>query len=136
MEELGAKTISVPVTRIPQALKRNIVTTALIPSNVHPLLGLDRHVTHFTEGYDQVRFGSVIFQVSMNAIKWESLPADIKDAFRRSSVEQFLKEIGQMWKDDEQPGIELMRKFGKKHIVLTKKETDEFCSKLEPVVER
>ena len=29
-----------------------------------------------------------------------------------------------------------MRKFGKKHIVLTKKETDEFRSKLEPVVER
>ena len=96
MEELGAKTISVPVTRIPQSMQRNIVITALIPFNVQPLLGLERHVTHFTEGYDQVRFGSVIFQVSINASKWESLPVDIKDAFRRSSDEQFLKEIGQM----------------------------------------
>ena len=136
LEELGAKTISVPVTRIPQSMQRNIVTTALIPFSVQPLLGLERHVTHFTEGYDQVRFGSVIFQVSMNASKWESLPADIKDAFRRASGEQFLKEIGQMWKDDEQRGIELMQKFGKEHIVLTKEETDEFRSKLEPVVER
>ena len=83
-----------------------------------------------------MRFGSVIFQVSMNAIKWESLPADIKDAFRRSSDEQFLKEIGQMWKDYEQRGIEVTQKFGKEHIILTKEETDEFCSKLEPVVER
>ena len=72
----------------------------------------------------------------MNASKWESLPADIKDAFRRASDEQFLKEIGQMWKDDEQRGIEVMQKFGKEHIVLTKAETDEFRSKLEPVVER
>ena len=63
LEELGAKTISVPVTRIPQSMQRNIVTTALIPFNVQPLLGLERHVTHFTEGYDQIRFGSVIFQV-------------------------------------------------------------------------
>jgi len=136
LEELGAQTISVPVMRIPQSMQRNIVTTALIPFNVQPILGLERHVTHFTEGYDQVRFGSVIFQVSMNVSKWESLPAEIKDAFRRASDEQFLKEIGQMWKDDEQRGIEVMQKFGKEHIVLTKAETDEFRSKLEPVVER
>jgi TRAP-type C4-dicarboxylate transport system substrate-binding protein len=136
LEELGAQTISVPVTRIPQSLQRNIVTTALIPFNVQPLLGLERHVTHFTEGYDQARFGSVIFQVSMNASKWESLPADVKDAFRRASNERFLKEIGLMWKDDEQRGIDLMQKFGKEHIVLTKEETDEFRNKLEPVVER
>ena len=136
LEELGAQTISVPVMRIPQSMQRNIVTTALIPFNVQPILGLERHVTHFTEGYDQVRFGSVIFQVSMNASKWESLPADVKDAFRRASNEQFLKEIGLMWKNDEQRGIDLMQKFGKEHIVLTKEETDEFRSKLEPVVER
>ena len=54
LEELGAKTISVPVTRIPQSMQRNIVTTALIPFNVQPRLGLERQVTHFTEGYDQV----------------------------------------------------------------------------------
>ena len=64
------------------------------------------------------------------------MPVDVKDAFRRSSDEQFLKEIGQMWEDDEQRGIEVIQKFGKEHIVLTKEETDEFRSKLEPVVER
>lgn len=63
MEELGAQTISAPVMRIPQSMQRNIVTTALISFNVQPILGLERHVTHFTEGYDQIRFGSVIFQV-------------------------------------------------------------------------
>ena len=72
----------------------------------------------------------------MNASKWQSLPAEIKDAFRKASDARFLKEIGQMWKDDEQRGIEVMQKFGKEHIVLTEEETNEFRSKLEPVVER
>ena len=54
------------------------------------------------------------------------MPVDVKDAFRRSSDEQFLKKIGQMWEDDEQRGIEVIQKFGKEHIVLTKEETDEF----------
>ena len=87
---------------------------------------------------DMIQYDLVVsyFRSQMNASKWESLPADIKDAFRRASDEQFLKEIGQMWKDDEQRGIEVMQKFGKEHIVLTKAETDEFRSKLEPVVER
>ena len=87
---------------------------------------------------DMIKYDLVVsyFRSQMNASKWESLPADIKDAFRRASDEQFLKEIGQMWKDDEQRGIEVMQKFGKEHIVLTKAETDEFRSKLEPVVER
>ena len=87
---------------------------------------------------DMIKYDLVVsyFRSQMNASKWESLPADIKDAFRRSSDEQFLKEIGQMGKDDKQRGIEVMQKFGKEHIVLTKEETDEFRSKLEPVVER
>ena len=87
---------------------------------------------------DMIKYDLIVsyFRSQKNASKWESLPADIKDAFRRASDEQFLKEIGQMWKDDEQRGIEVMQKFGKEHIVLTKAETDEFRSKLEPVVER
>ena len=136
LEELGAKTISVPVTRIPQSLQRNIVTTALIPFNVMPLLGLNNHISHFTEGYEMTRFGSVIFQVSMNKEKFNSFPPDVKAVFRKASDEAFLREIGQMWKDDEQRGIELMEQFGREHIVLSKEETAEFLKALEPVVER
>ena len=49
LEELGAKTVSVPVTRIPQTLQRNIATTVLIPFNVQPLLGLNQHISSFTK---------------------------------------------------------------------------------------
>ena len=136
LEEFGAETFSVPVTKIPQSLQRNIVTTALIPFNVMPLLGLNNHISHFTEGHEMTRFGNVIFQVSVNKEKFNSFPPDVKAAFRQASDEEFLREIGQMWKDDEQRGIKLMEQFGKEHIVLSKEETAEFRRTLEPVVER
>ena len=82
------------------------------------------------------RFGSVIFQVSMNKEKFNSFPPDVKAVFRQASDEAFLREIGQMWKDDEQRGIKLMEQFGREHIVLSKEETAEFSKALEPVVER
>ena len=136
LEELGAKTVSVPVTRIPQTLQRNIATTVLIPFNVQPLLGLNRHITSFTEGHEQTRFGSVVFQVSMNKEKWDSLPPEIQAVFRKASDENFLRRIGKVWKDDEQRGVDLMTKFKREHIVLTKEETEVFRKKLEPVIDR
>ena len=136
MEELGAQTISAPVMRIPQSMQRNMVTTALIPFNVQPLLGLNQHISSFTEGYEQTRFGSVVFQVSMNKDKWESLPPEIQAAFRKASDENFLRRIGKLWREDEQRGVDLMTKFKREHIVLTKEETEAFRIKLEPVIDK
>jgi TRAP-type C4-dicarboxylate transport system substrate-binding protein len=136
LEELGANTISVPVTRIPQSMQRNMVTTALIPFNVQPLLGLNQHISSFTEGHNQTRFGSVVFQVSMNKDKWESLPPEIQAVFRKASDENFLRRIGKLWREDEQRGVDLMTKFKREHIVLTKEETEAFRIKLEPVIDK
>ena len=136
LEELGAKTVSVPVTRIPQTLQRNIATTVLIPFNVQPLLGLNQHISSFTEGYEQTCFGSVVFQVSMNKDKWESLPPEIQAAFRKASDENFLRRIGKLWREDEQRGVDLMKKFKREHIVLTKEETEAFRIKLETVIDK
>ena len=136
LEELGAKTVSVPVTRIPQTLQRNIATTVLIPFNVQPLLGLNQHISSFTEGYEQTCFGSVVFQVSMNKDKWESLPPEIQAAFRKASDENFLRRIGKLWREDEERGVDLMTKFKREHIVLTKEETVAFRIKLEPVIDK
>ena len=136
LEELGAQTVSVPVTRIPQTLQRNIATTVLIPFSVQPLLGLNGHISSFTEGYNQTRFGSVVFQVSMSKKKWASLPPDIQNAFRKASDKEFLRKTGRMWREDEQRGVDLMTKFKREHIVLTKKETEAFRIKLEPVIDK
>ena len=136
LEELGAKPISVPVRMIPQTLQRKVATTIMLPLTANPLLKLNRHISHFTEGHDQTRFGSVVFQLSMGQQKWNSLPSDIQAAFRKASGEKILRTAGRVWQDDEQRGIKEMKDFKREHIVLTKEETEKFRVRLEPVIER
>ena len=42
-----------------------------------------------TEGHDQTRFGSVVFQASMNLEKWNSLPPNVQEAFEKASIVTF-----------------------------------------------
>ena len=72
----------------------------------------------------------------MNKDKWESLPPEIKTVFRKASDKNFLRKIGQVWREDEQRGVDLMTKFKREHIVLTKEETEAFRVKLEPVIDK
>ena len=136
LEELGADPISVPVKNIPQTIQRKVATTVMLPFTANPLLKLNQYISHMTEGHEQTRFGTVVFQVSMNQKRWDSLPNDIKEAFRQASGERILRRAGQVWHSDEQRGLDLMLKFKRKHIVLTKEETEAFRTHLEPVVER
>ena len=135
-EELGATTINTTVRQIPQVLQRNVVNSVLITANIVKPLGLERHIGSMTEGHNSTRFANAVLSVTMNKDKWNSLPPDIQRAFREAGNEEFLKRIGKVWKDYEKPGIDKLVQFKKKHIVLTKEETDAFREKLEPVVER
>ena len=136
LEELGADPISVPVKNIPQTIQRKVATTVMLPFTANPLLKLNQYITHMTEGHEQTRFGTVVFQVSMNQQRWNSLPDDIQKAFQTASDERILRRAGQVWHEDEKRGLDLMLKFKRKHIVLSEEETEAFRLQLEPVVER
>ena len=72
----------------------------------------------------------------MNQSRWESLPDEIKAAFRQASDKNFLRKADQVRHSDEQRGVDLMKKFNRKHIVLIDEDTEAFRIQLEPVVER
>lgn len=136
LEALGAKPVSVPVKRLPQTIQRKVATTVMLPFTANPLLKLNQYITHMTEGHEQTRFGTVVFQVSMNQEKWNSLPSDIQAAFREASGEWIVRKAGQVWHDDEKRGLDLMLTHKKTHIVLNKEETEAFEIALQPVTER
>ena len=71
----------------------------------------------------------------MNQSRWESLLVEIKAAFRQASDENFLRKAGQVWHSNEQRGVDLIKKFNRKHIVLNDEDTEAFRIQLEPVVE-
>ena len=63
-------------------------------------------------------------------------PGTRNEKTQHPSDEDFLRKIGKLWREDEQRGVDLMTKFKREHIVLTKEETDIFKQKLEPVIDK
>lgn len=136
IEALGAEPTSMPVPDLPQALAKKVVDGAFIPFEIVPALSLQDQTQYQIEGAGNARFGTSVFQVSMNAARWDSLPPEIQQAFRDASDEDWLREVGEIWRRTEERGIEIATEAGNEHIVLSEDETASFQEALAPVVDR
>lgn len=136
IEALGASPVSMPVPDLPQALQKGAVDGAFIPWEIIPPLKIQEQTQYQIEGTDMARFGTTTFQVSMNKARWDSLPADIQQAFKDASGREWWGRIGELWRAADDFGIGLAVDSGNEHVVLTEDETAAFFDALEPVVER
>jgi TRAP-type C4-dicarboxylate transport system substrate-binding protein len=136
IEALGAAPAAMPVPDLPQALSKKVVDGAFIPWEIIPALKLQDLIKYEIEGPKKVRFGNTTFQVSMNEARWNSLPADVKKAFTDNSGEAWVREVGQIWAQDDDLGIAVAVKAGNHHIQLNESELGAFKAKLDPVVNR
>jgi TRAP-type C4-dicarboxylate transport system substrate-binding protein len=136
VEALGATPVTMPVPDLPQALTTNAVDGAMIPFEIIPALQLQETTDFQIEGPDSHRFGTTTFQVSMNRARWDALPDDLKEIFTQQSGEDWLREIGQVWRDSDNGGLKLAVDSGNEHIVLTAEEMEAFNQVLAPVVDR
>lgn len=136
IEALGAQPVAMPVPELPQALSKKVVDGALIPWEIIPPLKLQEQTQFQIEGADEERLGTAVFQVSMNKAKWDSLPDDVKAAFRQASDEAWLREVGEMWRASDDGGIAAATGAGNTHIMLSADETATFMEATAPVVDR
>jgi TRAP-type C4-dicarboxylate transport system substrate-binding protein len=136
IEALGASPVGMPVPDLPQALSKKVVDGAFIPWEIIPALKLQEQIKYEIEGPGKVRFGNTTFQVSMNQARWDKLPADVQKAFTDASGDDWLREVGKIWADNDDGGIAVATKAGNQHVQLTAAELDLFKQKLEPVVQR
>lgn len=136
IEALGASPAAMPVPELPPALQKGVVDGAFIPWEIIPPLKIQDQTRYQIEGADEARFGSTVFQVSMNKARWDALPEDIQQIFREASGDEWLAEVGQIWRAIDDFGIDLAVKSGNEHIVLTEEETAAFNEALAPVVDR
>ncbi len=136
IEALGAAPTAMPVPDLPQALSKKVVDGALIPFEIIPTLQLQDLTEYQIEGHNQTRFGTTVFQLSMNLATWNSLPTDIQQVFIDQSGEEWLRHVGEVWAQSDAEGIVVATAAGNVHTVLTEQETDTFQIALEPVIER
>ncbi|MBS3848757.1 TRAP transporter substrate-binding protein [Devosia sp. BSSL-BM10] len=136
VEALGANPVSMPVPDLPQALSRGVVDGALIPWEIIPALQLQDLTDYQIELAAETRLGTSVFQVSMNQDRWNSLPEDIQQVFLDNSGEDWLREVGSIWRNIDNGGIKVATDAGNQHIMLTPQESAVFAEKLEPVIDR
>ncbi|KAF0675998.1 TRAP transporter substrate-binding protein [Profundibacterium mesophilum] len=136
IEALGASPVAMPVPELPPALQKGVVDGALIPWEIIAPLRLEQQTDYDIEGADKERLGTTAFQMSMNAARWAELPDDIKQAFRDASGPEWLTEMGRVWRENDDKGIEMAVAAGNTHITLTEEETQAFRDAVAPVVDR
>jgi TRAP-type C4-dicarboxylate transport system substrate-binding protein len=136
IEALGATPVGMPVPDLPQALSTGAVDGALIPWEIIPPLKIQELTQYQIEGPEHERFGTTTFQISMNQAVWDSLPDDLKEVVDKNSGEDFAREVGQVWRDSEEGGINVALKDGNELVTLTEEEMQAFRIAMEPVVKR
>jgi len=136
IEQLGATPVSMPVPDLPQALATHAVDGALIPWEIIPALKLQDVTKYQIEGENNWRLGTTTFQVSMNKGTWEKLPDDLKEVVNKASGEDWWKQVGNVWRANDDGGIKVAVDAGNEHIVLNHDETQAFETALAPVVDR
>lgn len=136
IEALGANPVAMPVTELPQALSKGVVDGALIPWEIIPALSIQDQTQYQIEGANQTRFGTSTFQLSMNQARWDSFPDDIKQAFRDASDREWVGEMGRVWREVDDLGIQVAIDAGNTHVVLSEEETAAFADRLSTVVDR
>ncbi len=136
IEALGAIPVGMPIPELPLALDRGVVDGAFISWHIIPELSLQDHTEHQIEGHDGARFGTIVFQVSMNKERWESLPPDIQQAFRDASDRDWWGEVGDIWAVTDAAGLDVATDAGNEHFYLSEEETAVFRDALEPVIDR
>lgn len=136
LEAFGAAPVGMPVPELPQALARGVVDGALIPFQIIPGLKLQDLTSWQIEGPDALRFGTSVFQVSMNAESWAELPTDLQGVILAESGEDWLREIGAIWTAGEADGLKAAVGAGNGHIVLREAEMAKADAALAEVAER
>ncbi|MAQ82162.1 TRAP transporter substrate-binding protein [Psychromarinibacter halotolerans] len=136
IEALGASPIAMPVPEVPAALSKKVVDATFLPWEIIPVIKAQDQIQYFIEGANETRFGTTTFQVSMNQGKWDSLPDDIKAAFKDASGREWWDEVGNVWRAGDDFGIKMAEDSGREHIMLSEEETNAFITALEPVQDR
>ncbi|WP_114285444.1 TRAP transporter substrate-binding protein [Candidatus Halocynthiibacter alkanivorans] len=136
IEALGASPAAMPVPELPPALQKGVIDGAFIPWEIIPPLKIQEQTEYQIEGAGKRRFGTTVFQVSMNSARWGGLPEDIQKAFRDASGPEWLAEVGDIWRASDEFGIKMAQESGNTLITLSDAETAVFTETLEPVVDR
>ena len=131
LEALGAVPIGMPVPRVYEALARGVVEGAWLPWTIMRPFRLHEVTRHHTE----VSLSCVLFLMTMNKARYESLPADIRAIVDETTGMALAKRLGRLWQDDEEPGRAIALEQGDSIFPLAEAERERWRAATQPVID-
>ncbi len=129
---LGAIPIAMPMNDVYDSLSKGVVEGLMACYEVMEGHALADQIEYSTENYGSAF--TVLFMMTMNKNKWNSLPKDIQAIIDEMSAEYIVK-TGKVWDDIDRKGKELIVKRGNKIISLSPQEQTRWAEKAKPVID-
>jgi TRAP-type C4-dicarboxylate transport system substrate-binding protein len=136
LEALGANPVGMPVPQLPQALSKGVVDGTTIPFEISLPLKIHELVNYDAEFEDGTRLGTAVFLYGMNKAKYESLPDDLKAVIDQNSGANIAAEIGQVWMDVEEPGLQAAKDAGNEIILWPNADKPQWQEAVQPAIDR
>ncbi|MEM7651902.1 MAG: TRAP transporter substrate-binding protein [Pseudomonadota bacterium] len=136
VEALGATAVGMPVPAVPQALSKGVVDGTVIPWEVTVPLKV-YELTKYHTTFDGPRgFYTSIFLFGMNKNTYEGMSDDLKKVIDDNSGLALAKEIGALFDQVEQPGIDKATERGNEIFVLSPTAAEEWRKQTSGVADR
>lgn len=136
IEGMGAEPVGLPVPELPEAMSKGAIDGALTTLEIVPALKLQELDKYVTELPDGDRFGTAIFMFAMNKDSYNNLPDDLKKVIDDNSGMKVAADVGKMWEDFEQTGIDALAGAKVEIITLSAEEAAKFKASNEKVITR
>jgi TRAP-type C4-dicarboxylate transport system substrate-binding protein len=134
LQQLGAKTVAVPVPLVPRALVQQAIDGCALPWEVVPALKLHGLVKFHTEVPGSPTLSTTTFVLAMNKARYAALPGDLKRVIDDNSGPFAAAMAGTLWDEQAVRVEELVRGRGNTVAVLAAAEAERWRKATEPVV--
>ena len=136
LEALGASPVGMPVPELPQALSKQVIDGTTIPFEVSLPLKVHELVRYHHEFEDGTRLGTAVFLFAMNKDTYAGLPDDLKKVIDDNAGQNIARQIGQVWMDVEQPGLEAAQTAGNEIIRWSNEDKEIWHDAIQPAIDR
>ena len=132
VQYLGGAPVGMPMTETYDSISRGVAEGVMCPFEALKGWKLGEVCNFTTTNYGSSY--STGFFVVMNKAKWNSLPADAKQAIQKIN-EEWIEKQGKIWDEIDVEGKQLMTQPGKKVVALSKEEDARWAKAVSPMLD-
>ena len=135
LDELGATSVGMPVTAIPESLSKGVIDGAAIPWEVTTALKVAELVSNHTE-FEGPALYNITFVLAMNKARYDSLPDDLKAVIDANSGHDFSVFAGTTQAASDGPARQLAVDRGNNIITISAEDTAGWVELAQPVYDK